>query len=282
MNSVQLKRKILNKVLDFLAAFSVVIALAPLISILYTVVMEGLPAINLAFLTQLPGPVGEEGGGFGNAIQGSFIVVGIASLIGLPIGILSGVYLAEYGNNRFGRMVSFTADVLTGVPSIITGIFAYILIVMRFGGFSALAGGVALATMMIPVIVRTTEESMRLVPDEIREASLALGIPPWKTSLRIVLSTAQFGIITGALLTIARVSGETAPLLFTAFSNRFYFDGVMNPVATLPVMIYTYALSPFEDWHTQAWGGALVLVSAILVLSIGVRFAAGRKYSGGM
>lgn len=282
MNGVHVKRKILNKVLNFLAAFSVVIALVPLISILYTVVMEGFSVINLAFLTQLPRPVGELGGGFGNAIQGSFIVVGIASLIGLPIGILSGLYLAEYGDNRFGRMVSFTADVLTGVPSIITGIFAYILIVMRFGGFSAFAGGVALATMMIPVIVRTTEESMRLVPTEIREASLALGIPRWKTSLRIVLSTAQFGIITGVLLTIARVSGETAPLLFTAFSNRFWFNGAMNPVATLPVMIYSYALSPFEDWHAQAWGAALVLISAILVLSIGVRFAARRKYTGGM
>jgi phosphate transport system permease protein len=277
-----MRRELINKSLDYLAAFSVVIALLPLVSILYTVVIMGFSAVNPAFLTQLPRPVGDPGGGFGNAIQGSLIVVGIACLIGIPIGILAGLFLAEYGDNKFGRLVSFTADVLTGVPSIITGIFAYVVIVLRFGGFSAFAGGVALATMMIPVIVRTTEESMKLVPTEMREASLALGIPRWKTSLRIVLSTAKFGIITGTLLTIARVSGETAPLLFTAFSNRYWFDGVMNPVATLPVMIYTYSLSPFKDWHAQAWGGALILVLSLLVLSIGVRLAARRKYTGGL
>lgn len=271
-------RKFKDRAFTYLAALSVLVAMVPLISILYTVLKFGVGSINLDFLTGLPKPVGEPGGGFGNAIHGSFIVVGIACIIGLPVGVLSGVYLAEYGNNKFGRSVSFVADVLSGVPSIVTGIFAYALVVLSLGAFSALAGGVALATMMIPVVVRTTEEAMKLVPPEIREASLALGIPQWKTSLRIVLSAARFGVITGALLAIARISGETAPLLFTSFNNRYWFDGVLNPVATLPVMIYTYAISPFEDWHAQAWGGALVLIFIVLMLNIGVRFAARQRY----
>lgn len=271
-------RKFKDKAFTCLAILSVAIAMAPLISILYTIAERGLASLNLSFFTELPKPIGEPGGGFGNAIQGSFIVVGIACIIGLPVGILSGIYLAEYGNNKFGRTVSFIADVLTGVPSIVTGIFAYVFVVLYLGTFSALAGGVALAIMMIPVIVRTTEEAMKLVPVEIREASLALGIPQWKTSLRIVLSTARFGVITGVLLAIARISGETAPLLFTSFNSQYWFGGVLNPVATLPMMIYTYAISPFEDWHAQAWGGALVLIAVVLMLNIGVRFAARQRY----
>ncbi|MFH1774420.1 MAG: phosphate ABC transporter permease PstA [Methanobacteriota archaeon] len=271
-------RKFKDRAFTCLAALSVVLAMVPLISILYAVLKMGLSSINLDFLTGLPKPVGEPGGGFGNAIHGSFIVVGIASVIGLPVGILAGVYLAEYGNNKIGRTVSFVADVLTGVPSIVTGIFVYVLVVLSLGTFSAFAGGVALATMMIPVVVRTTEEAMKLVPLELKEASLALGIPQWKTSLRIVLSTARFGVITGALLAIARISGETAPLLFTSFNNRYWFDGVLNPVATLPVMIYTCAISPFEEWHAQAWGGALVLIFIVLMLNVCVRFAARQRY----
>jgi len=273
-----LGRKLKDRLFTAFCIASTAFALIPLGSVLYTILAKGLSVISLEFLTELPAPAGQPGGGFGNAIQGSFIVVGIASLIGIPLGITAGMYLAEFPNSRLSRAVSFTADVLTGVPSIITGIFAYMLVVLKFGGFSALAGGVALATMMIPFIVRTTEEAMKLVPWELREASLALGAPRWRTTLQVVLSTARFGIITGVLLTMARIAGETAPLLFTAFSNRFWFDGVMQPVATLPVMIYTYAISPFEDWHAQAWGGALVLVAMILALNIGIRLVAGRRW----
>ncbi len=272
-----LRRKLADRLFTFFCIASAALALIPLLSMLYTIVSKGLSVISLQFLTQLPAPPG-EGGGFGNAIQGSFIVVGIASAIGIPLGVAAGMYLAEFPNTKLSRAVSFTADVLTGVPSIITGIFAYAIIVVNFGGFSALAGGVALATMMIPFIVRTTEEAMKLVPWELREASLALGAPRWRTTLQVVLSTARFGIITGTLLTVARIAGETAPLLFTAFSNRFWFEGVMQPVATLPVMIYTYAISPFDEWHAQAWGGALVLVGMILTLNILVRVAAGRRW----
>ena len=272
------RRKAADRLFTFFCIASTLLALIPLGSMLYTLIVKGFSTVSIDFLTKLPTPAGEPGGGFGNAIQGSFIVVGIASAIGIPLGIAAGMYLAEFPNSRLSRLISFTADVLTGVPSIITGIFAYLLIVLRFGGFSALAGGVALATMMIPFIVRTTEEAMKLVPVDLREASLALGAPRWKTTMLVVLTTAKFGIITGVLLTIARIAGETAPLLFTAFSNRFWFDGVMNPVATLPVMIYTYAVSPFEDWHNQAWGGALVLVAFIFILNIGIKFAAGRRW----
>lgn len=272
------KRKITDRVMSFLAAACVVIAIIPLLSILYTVIINGISAINLDFLTQLPKPVGEAGGGLGNAIQGTLIVVGIACVIGLPIGVLSGIYLSEYGENRFGRTVSFVADVLTGTPSIVAGMFSYTFIVLYFGGFSALAGGVALSVLMIPIVARTTEESLRLVPGSIREASLALGISRWKTILHIVLSTARSGIITGALLAIARVSGEAAPLLLTTLGNSFWAAGIDKPISTLPMQIYRYAESPFPDWHAKAWGGALVLIILILILNIGVRFVTRRKY----
>lgn len=272
------KRKITDRVMSILTASCVAIAIIPLLSILYTVTMNGISAIDLDFLLQLPRPVGEPGGGLGNAIQGTFIVVGIACAIGLPVGILAGVYLSEYGDNRFGRFVSFVADVLTGTPSIVAGIFGYTFIVLYFGSFSAIAGGVALSVLMIPVVTRTTEESIRLVPGSIREASLALGIPRWKTTLYIVLSTARSGIITGALLSIARISGETAPLLFTSFGNMFWADGLDQPVSTMPVQIYTYAITPFPEWHARAWAGALVLIILILILNTGVRFVTKRKY----
>ncbi|NJD75929.1 MAG: phosphate ABC transporter permease PstA [Candidatus Methanoperedens sp.] len=272
------KRKLTDRIMSFLAASCVVIAVVPLLSILYTVTVNGLSSINIDFLTKLPRPVGEAGGGLGNAIEGTFIVVGIACIIGLPAGILSGVYLSEYGDNRFGRFVSFVADVLAGTPSIVAGIFGYAFIVLYFGSFSAIAGGVALSVLMVPIVTRTTEESLKLVPGSIREASLALGIPGWKTTLYIIISTARGGIITGALLSIARISGETAPLLFTSFGNMFWAGGIDKPVSTLPVQIYTYAITPFPDWHAKAWGGALVLIILILILNIGVRLFTKKKY----
>ncbi|VVB90844.1 Binding-protein-dependent transport system inner membrane component [uncultured archaeon] len=271
------RRKLIDRIMSFLTAACVVVAIIPLLSILYTVTINGISAINLDFLTQLPKPEGEVGGGLGNAIQGTFIVVGIACLIGLPVGILAGVYLSEYGENRFGRMVSFVADVLAGTPSIAAGIFGYTFIVLYFG-FSAIAGGAALSVLMIPIVARTTEESLRLVSGSLREASLALGIPRWKTILHIVLSTAMSGIITGALLAIARVSGETAPLLLTAFGNPYWAAGINKPISTMPVQIYTYAIAPFPDWHAKAWGGALVLIILVLILNIGVRFITRKKY----
>ncbi len=272
------KRKITDRVMSILTAACVVITIIPLLSILYIVAINGISSINMDFLTQLPRPVGEAGGGIGNAIEGTFIVVGIACLIGLPVGILSGVYLSEYGDNRFGHMVSFVADVLTGTPSIVAGMFGYTFIVLYFGSFSAIAGGVALSVLMIPIVTRTTEESLKLVPGSVKEASLALGIPRWKTTLYIVISTARSGIITGALLAIARISGETAPLLFTSFGNMFWAGGIDKPISTLPVQIYTYAITPFPDWHAKAWGGALILIILILILNIGVRLVTRRKY----
>lgn len=272
------KRKIIDRIMSSMSAACVVIAIIPLLSILYIVTINGISAINLDFLTQLPKPVGEAGGGLGNAIQGTFVVVGIACLIGLPVGIFAGIYLSEYGENMFGRFVSFLADVLTGTPSIVAGLFGYTFIVLYFGSFSAIAGGVALSVLMIPIVTRTTEESLRLVPGSIKEASLALGVPKWKTTLYIVISTGKNGIITGALLSIARISGETAPLLFTSFGNMFWANGLDQPISTMPVQIYTYAITPFPDWHAKAWAGALILIMLILVLNIGVRFVTRRKY----
>ncbi|PWB54864.1 MAG: phosphate ABC transporter, permease protein PstA [Candidatus Methanoperedenaceae archaeon] len=272
------KRKLVDRIMSFLAAACVIIAIIPLLSILYTVIINGLPAIDLDFITKLPRPVGEPGGGLGNAIEGTFIVVGIACLIGLPIGILAGIYLSEYGENKFGHFVSFMADVLTGTPSIVAGMFGYTLVVLYFKSFSAIAGGVALSVLMIPIVTRTTEESLKLVPSSIKEASLALGIPGWKTTLYIVLGTGKSAIITGALLAIARISGETAPLLFTSFGNMFWSGGIDKPISTLPVQIYTYAITPFPDWHAKAWAGALILIVMILILNIGVRFAARKKF----
>ncbi len=272
-------RTFINYFMLYLCAICVIIVIIPLLSILYTVVIHGISVINLDFLTQLPTPIGETGGGVGNAIQGSFIVVGIACLIGIPVGILAGVYLSEYGNNRFGRLVSFMADVLTGMPSILTGIFVYTFIVLYFGSFSAVAGGIALSILMLPIVTRATEESLRMVASSQREASLALGIPKWKTILYVVMSNAKHGIITGILLAIARIAGETAPLLFTSFGNMYWFEGIDKPVSTLPVQIYTYAISPFPDWHAKAWGGALILIILILMLNIGVRIVIRQKYS---
>ena len=265
-------RRWTDRMMTVLTAVAAGIALIPLLSILTYAVKNGLPALNWAFLTNLPKPVGEPGGGMGNAILGTITLVSLASALGVPAGVLAGVYLAEYGGRgRLATAVRFAADVLTGVPSIVTGIFVYAFIVLEVRHFSAFAGGVALAIIMMPVVTRSTEEMLRLVPDSLREASLALGVPRWRTIVSVVLPSAGPGLLTGALLAVARVAGETAPLLFTAFNNRYWQTGLNAPIASLPVQIFTYAIAPYEDWHQQAWAGALVLILMVLLLSITAR-----------
>jgi len=243
----------------------------PLVLIFGFLLWQGASAINVDFFTHLPKPVGEVGGGMANAIIGTLILLGLASLLGLPIGILGGVYLAESRDRRLPWIVRFLADVLNGVPSIVIGIFAYTLVVLPMRRFSAVAGGVALAVIMLPIVVRTTEEMVRLVPASLREAGLALGVPEWKVVLRVVLPTARAGIVTGAMVAVARVAGETAPLLFTAFGNRFWHQGLDQPIAALPLQIFAYAIAPYDDWHRQAWAGALVLIGLVLVVSLMAR-----------
>jgi phosphate transport system permease protein len=269
-------RRIKNTVMTFLAASCVVLVLAPLAAIFAYLLYKGFGALNWSFLTQTPKPVGEPGGGMANAIAGSALILLIASVIGVPIGIGAGIYLSEYGRNRLGDLVRFTSDVLNGVPSIIIGIVAYGLVVLYQKHFSALAGGVALAIMMIPTITRTTEEMLLLVPQTVREAAYGLGVPKWRTTLSITLATATSGVITGIMLAFARVAGETAPLLFTAFGNQFWNWNVSQPTAALPLQIFTYAISPFDEWHRQAWAGALILIILIVVAVSAVRVAANR------
>jgi phosphate transport system permease protein len=266
------KRKAANGLMWVVAVLATLAALAPLAMVLYYVAAQGLPALNLAFFTHMPKPVGEPGGGMANAIVGSLILIGLASAVGLPIGILGGIYLAEFGNNRFGWAVRFAADVLSGVPSIVIGIFVYAVVVMPMKRFSALAGGAALGVMMIPTVIRTTEELVRLVPVSLREAALSLGATHWRTVFKVVLVAAKGGVITGVLLAVARIAGETAPLLFTAFGNRFWSARLDQPIASLPVQIFTYAIAPYDDWHAQAWAGALVLVALVLILSVAARY----------
>ena len=268
-----LRRRITDHVVTVLAVFTVVLVLAPLVAIFGYLVYRGAGAINWAFLTQTPKPVGEVGGGMANAIGGSAVILGIASLVGVPLGIGAGIYLAEYGRNRFGDFVRFTSDVLNGVPSIVVGIVAYGIVVLRQKHFSALAGGVALAIMMVPTITRTTEEMLLLVPQSIREAAYGLGVPRWRTTLSITLRTATSGVITGVMLAFARVAGETAPLLFTAFGNTYWNLNPNQPTAALPLQIFTYAISPFDEWHRQAWAGALVLIVLIVGAVAAVRIA---------
>jgi phosphate transport system permease protein len=267
------KRKVANTLLWVLSALAVVSALVPLVFLLYYVVRQGLPGLNLSFFLHMPKPVGETGGGMANAIVGSLILVGLASAVGLPIGILGGIYLAEFGNNRFGWSVRFAADVLSGVPSIVIGIFVYAMVVLPMEGFSALAGGAALGVMMIPTVIRTTEELVRLVPMSLREASLSLGATHWRTVFRVVLPAARAGVVTGVLLSVARIAGETAPLLVTSLGYSFMSVRVDQPIASLPMQILNYALSPYDDWNAQAWTGALVLVLMILILSVAARYA---------
>jgi phosphate transport system permease protein len=266
------RRKITDVVVRGLCLVASVIALIPLGLVLFYVASRGIGGVNLDFFTELPKPVGEKGGGMANAIVGSGELVGLACLFGIPPGVLAGVYLAEFGENRFAKGVRFCADVLAGVPSITVGIFVYTLIVMNTKKFSAIAGAIALAVLMLPTVTRTTEELLRLVPNSLREAALGLGVPKWRATIRVVLRTAAPGIATGIMLALARVAGETAPLLFTAFNNRFWSAGLNEPTASLPVQIYTYAVSPYEEWHRQAWAAALVLVTLVLILDMLARF----------
>jgi phosphate transport system permease protein len=245
--------------------------LAPLVLIIGYLIAKGITSVNLDFFTHLPQPVGEPGGGMANAIVGTLLLIALGCVLGLPVGVMTGVFLAEYGHGRVGWIVRFCADVLNGVPSIVIGIYAYTLIVLPMKSFSGYAGGFALGVIMLPIVARTTEEMIRLVPGSLREASLALGVPVWRTTLRVVLRTARGGIVTGIMLAIARVAGETAPLLFTAFGNQFWHHGLGGPISSLPVQIYTYAISPFDDWHRQAWAGALVLLTLISITSLSVR-----------
>jgi phosphate transport system permease protein len=264
-------RKIKSRLASCLCCLAALLVTAPLALVFYHLVINGASAISWSFFTELPKPLGVTGGGMANAIVGSMQLLGLASLIGIPTGVLGGVYLAEYGSSRGNWMLRFVADVLNGVPSITWGIVVYGLAVLPFKGFSAYAGGLALGFMMIPLIMRTTEEVVLLVPNGYREAALALGIARWKTIVHIVMKTASKGIVTAILLALARVSGETAPLLFTAFGNRFWNHDLSQPIAALPLQIFTYAISPYEDWHQQAWAGALVLLVAIFVINVLVR-----------
>jgi phosphate transport system permease protein len=270
------RRKIISRIAETFCAVAVLVALVPLVLILFYVVKEGFGALNFAFFTHMPKPVGEVGGGMANAIVGTLILVALAALFAVPIGCMSGIYLSEYPGSRFADVVRFSADVLNGVPSIVIGIFAYGLVVLPVKRFSAIAGGVALGFLMLPIIVRTTEELLRLVPGGLREGALALGATRSRAVFSVILPAALPGILTGILVALARVAGETAPLLFTAFNNTFFSTNVTQPMASLTVQVYTYANSALDDWHRQAWAGAFLLVMIILTLSIVARLAVRR------
>jgi phosphate transport system permease protein len=259
---------------------AVLAAVIPLASLLWLVVSQGAAGLTVGFFTRLPTPVGEPGGGVGNAIVGTFFMVGIASLAALPVGIGAGIFLAERGDGKLGGAIRFTAEVLSGVPSIVVGIVAYGLVVAHMKRFSALAGGVALALLMVPSLARSTEEFIRLVPQALREASLALGVPSWKTSLRVVLRTALGGIVTAVLLAVARAAGETAPLLFTALNNQYWNTNPLQPTASLTVQIFNYAISPYDDWHQKAWTAALVLLILVGLLNLLARFLSRNRLQG--
>jgi phosphate transport system permease protein len=264
----QWRRRLVSRLVVAFCALSVGLALAPLGFLLFFVAKQGLTAVNLDFFTQMPKPVGEPGGGMANAILGTLVLIGLAALVAVPVGVVAGVYLSEYRKSALATAVRFSADVLNGVPSIVIGIFAYAALVLPMGRFSALAGGAALGVMMIPIIVRTTEELLRLVPPALRDGALALGATRARAVLTVILPAALPGILTGILVALARVAGETAPLLFTAFNNRYWSTRLDQPIASLTVQVYTYAISPYEDWHRQAWAGATVLIGAILIFSL--------------
>jgi phosphate transport system permease protein len=266
-----MRRKITSQIFVVLCGVAVVLALIPLAMILFYVIAHGATALNLAFFTQVPRPVGEVGGGMANAIVGTLVLIAIASAIAVPIGVMCGMHVAEFGGTPFASAVRFAADVLNGVPSIVIGIFAYGVLVLPMKRFSALAGGFALALMMLPIVVRTTEELLRLVPGGLREGALALGATRTRAMFTVILPAALPGIVTSILVAIARVAGETAPLLFTAFNNRFWSTSLMQPIGSLTVQVFTYAISPYEEWHRQAWAGAFVLVMMTLLLSLAAR-----------
>ncbi|MBI5507317.1 MAG: phosphate ABC transporter permease PstA [Deltaproteobacteria bacterium] len=265
------RRKVIDVGARAACVAATLLAVVPLVSVLAYVVVRGAAGLSWSFFTALPQPVGEAGGGVANAILGSLQLVGIACVLGVPVGVLAGIYLAEYGRGRFATAVRYAADVMSGIPSIAVGIFVYTLLVLSMRHFSALAGGVALAVLMLPTVTRTTEELLKLVPDSLREAGLALGVPRWRVVLKVVLRTGAPGIATGIMLAVARAAGETAPLLFTAFNNRFWSASLVEPIASLPVQIFTYAVSPYEEWHRQAWAAALVLVVLVLLMNAGAR-----------
>jgi phosphate transport system permease protein len=270
-------RSITDQIVSILCVGATLIVVTPLVLIFAYLLFKGASSVNLDFFTKVPKPVGESGGGMANAIVGSAVLLGLASAIGIPIGIGGGIYLAEFGRGtKLANAIRFTADVLNGVPSIVMGLAIYSLIVVPTGTFSAFSGGVALGIMMIPTVSRTTEEMLQMVPHAIREAALGLGVPNWRSVLSITLRTASPGIITGCMLAFARVAGETAPLIFTALGNSYMSTSLNQPIAALPLQIYVYALSPYDDWHRLAWAGALVLI-ALIVLSVSlVRYVTSR------
>ncbi len=272
------RRKVSSAFFTVLFSSSILIVLLPLLLIVGYLFYKGAASLNVDFFIHRPAPVGEPGGGMGNAIIGSAYVVGIASLIGIPIGLLGGIYLGEFPHHKLSNVVRFVADVLNGTPSIVMGVFAYTVVVLPMKSFTALAGGFALGVMMIPTVLRTTDEILQTVPNSVREASLALGVPYWKTVISVILRSAKSGILTGILLAGARVLGETAPLLFTSFNNAFFSYSLVQPISTLPVQIFNYAISPYKDWHRQAWAGALILVLAILIVNVGMRAFSRQKY----
>ena len=274
------RRRIVNHVVHGMCIGSTILAIIPLVVILAYIGFKGAASLNWAFLTELPKPPGETGGGMANAIAGTLTLVALACAIGVPLGVLAAVFVAEFGANKFGRLVRFSADVMSGLPSIVAGLFVYALVVVPMHRFSALAGGLALAVLMLPTVMRTTEELLRLVPDALREAALALGVPKWRTILRVVLRTAAPGIATGIVLAVARVTGETAPLLFTALNNNGWAGGIDQPTASLTVQIYQYAGSPYEDQQAQAWAAALVLVSVVLILNVSARLLVRHRVHG--
>lgn len=276
-----MRRRISSGVMIAFTFLAAAAAVVPLLVILAYLIKEGAGALSLDFFTHMPRPAGEPGGGMANAIVGTLMLVGVASVIGLPIGIGAGLYLAEHKGTTLAELVRFLADVLNGLPSIVMGIFAWEFLVKPLGHFSALAGGAAIGAMMIPLVTRTTEEMVRTVPQSLREAALALGYPRWRTSLQIVLRTALGGIVTGVLVAIARVAGETAPLLFTVIGNQFWSTDLTQPIAALPLQIYTYATGPYDDWHAQAWAGSLVLIGLVLVISIIARGMTRARHGGG-
>lgn len=272
-------RKTKSNIILILCVFMALLTILPLLYIFIYTTASGFKFLSLDFILEMPKPVGETGGGMANSIVGTLILIGISSVIGIPIGILAGIYVAEYSGGLFSNFIKFVTDVLSGIPSIVIGIFAYTIVVMPMGGFSALSGGIALGIIMIPTVIRITEEMLKLVPQSIREASLALGISRWKTTLNIVLKTAMSGIITGILLAIARIAGETAPLLFTAFGNQYFSTALDEPIASLPLQIYNYAKSPYTDWHEQAWAGALILILLVFVINLVVRLFTRNKFT---
>jgi len=274
-------RRLKDRLAFSLCLLYVAIAIVPLGSILLEVTRNGISALSMEFLTHPPGAVGQGGGGVANAIQGTLILIGLTCLIGVPLGVMSGIFLAEYGDNRFGAAVRFLNEVLMQFPSIVVGIFVYVLVTLALGSFSAIAGAVALSIIMMPIVARTTEESLKLVPNTIREAAMALGVRRWRTTTSVVLSTAKNGIVTGIMLSIARISGETAPLIMTILGSQWFFAGFKQPMDALPLRVWRLALLPYDYAHQQGWGAALVLILLVLVLNVSVRLATRRRYRRG-